>query len=54
MGDKFANSKTKDELIDFILRYLYVMTTRKLLYEYFWEQYLFAQFPHDKKIVIEI
>lgn len=54
MDDKFANKKTKQEIVDFILSFLYVDDNgADSIYEYFKEQYLYAQIPHDKKIVIE-
>ncbi len=54
MDDKFANKKTRQEILDFILKFLYVDDNgANSIYEYFREQYLYAQVPHDKKIVIE-
>ncbi len=54
MEDKFANNLSKEEILDFILKYLYVdQNGANAIYEYFKEQYLYAQIPHDKRIVVE-
>ncbi|MFH1399086.1 MAG: ATP-dependent helicase [Candidatus Woesearchaeota archaeon] len=54
MEDKFANKLKKEEIIEFILSYLYVDQNGALsIYEYFREQFLYAEIPHDKKLVIE-
>nr|MCK4930062.1 ATP-dependent helicase [Nanoarchaeota archaeon] len=47
------NTKKKD-ILDFIHSYLYVDEySANSIYEYFKEQYLFAEIPNDKKIIIE-
>ncbi|OGM01406.1 ATP-dependent helicase [Candidatus Woesearchaeota archaeon RBG_13_36_6] len=54
MEDKFSNNLNKEEILDFILKYLYVdQNGANAIYEYFKEQYLYAQIPHDKRIVVE-
>jgi len=54
MEDKFLNKKSKEEIIEFILDYLYVdKYGANAIYEYFKEQYLFAEIPNDRKILIE-
>ena len=53
MEDKFANCDKK-EILDFINHYLYVDDAAALaIYNYFKEQYLYSEIPHDKKIIIE-
>lgn len=54
MEDKFANELSKEGIIEFILSYLYVdKNGANAIYEYFKEQFKYAEIPHDKKIVIE-
>ncbi len=54
MEEKFNNNRTKEEIIHFINEYLYVdQNAANSIYEYFREQFLYAEIPHDKKIVIE-
>lgn len=54
LEEKFKLKKSKEEIIDFINDYLYVdANAANSVYEYFREQYLYAQIPHDKKILIE-
>jgi len=54
MEDKFKNKIKKEEIIEFILNYLYVdKYGANAIYEYFKEQFLYAEIPNDKKIVIE-
>ena len=54
MDEKFRQKLPKKEMLDFILSYLYVdENSANSIYEYFREQFLFAEVPHDKKIIIE-
>jgi ATP-dependent Lhr-like helicase len=54
MEDLFLNGKNKDEMIDFIEKYVYVeKNVAKAAYNYFYEQYKFAKIPHEKRIVVE-
>jgi ATP-dependent Lhr-like helicase len=54
MDDQFMAEKTKDEIMKEIDDYLYVDSYgANAIYEYFKEQFLFAEIPHHKKIVIE-
>jgi ATP-dependent Lhr-like helicase len=54
MEEKFKLKKSKEEIIEFINSYLYVdANATNSIYEYFREQYLYAQIPNDKKILIE-
>ncbi len=54
MEEKFNHNRSKPEIIDFINEYLYVdANSAESIYSYFREQFLFAEIPHDKKIVIE-
>ena len=55
MDDLFTKKKSREEIIDFINKYLYVDENgANALYEYFYEQFHFSQIPSDKKIVVEI
>jgi ATP-dependent Lhr-like helicase len=53
--EEYFNSKAKKEdIINFIHNYLYVdKYGANSIYEYFKEQYYFAEVPTDKKIIIE-
>jgi len=54
MEDHFIAGKSKGEIINFINTYLYVDdNAANSIYEYFYEQYLYAKIPHDKKIIVE-
>ncbi len=54
MLDLFVNKKTKVEILDFIQHHLYVDENAiEAIYEYFKEQYLYAEIPHDRKMLIE-
>ncbi|RLE37861.1 ATP-dependent helicase [Candidatus Woesearchaeota archaeon] len=54
MEDKLKHNKTKKEILEFIHKYLYVdERAANALYNYFKEQYEYAEIPHDKKILIE-
>ncbi|MCX8147215.1 MAG: ATP-dependent helicase [Candidatus Woesearchaeota archaeon] len=53
--EKFIAGKSKEEIIDFILSYLYVdENSANAIYSYFKEQYDFiGEIPNDKKIIVE-
>ena len=54
MEEKFVYRKPKTEVIEWLHEYLYVdENSANAIYEYFHEQFLFAEIPHDKKLVIE-
>ncbi|MBI1972985.1 ATP-dependent helicase [Candidatus Woesearchaeota archaeon] len=54
MEDQFLNKKTKDEMLQFLHDYLYVdKNAAEAIYYYFKEQQMFAQIPHDKKLLVE-
>ncbi|MBN2051971.1 DEAD/DEAH box helicase [Candidatus Woesearchaeota archaeon] len=54
MEEHLRYDTRKEDIIDFIHSYLYVDEySANSVYEYFKEQFLFAEIPHDKKIVIE-
>jgi ATP-dependent Lhr-like helicase len=54
MEEHLKYDTKKQDIIDFIHAYLYVDEySANSIYEYFKEQFLFAEIPHDKKIVIE-
>lgn len=54
MDDKFNHKLDKKEIIDFILKYLYLdENAANSIYSYFKEQYEYSLIPHDKRIVVE-
>ncbi|OIO63354.1 hypothetical protein AUJ69_01220 [Candidatus Woesearchaeota archaeon CG1_02_47_18] len=54
MEEKFSFNVSREEIIDFINSYLYVdAKSANSIFEYFREQYEFAEIPHDKKIIVE-
>jgi len=54
MEEHLRYDTKKEDVIEFIHSYLYVDEySANSIYEYFREQFLFAEIPHDKKIVIE-
>ncbi len=54
MEERFKAKEPKDEIIKFINKYLYVDdNAANSIYEYFSEQYIFAEIPNDRKIVVE-
>jgi len=54
LEDMFINKKTKEEIIKFINEYLYTDDyATNAIYEYFWEQFMYTEIPHEKKIIIE-
>ncbi len=54
MEEKFANKRSKKEVIKFINEYLYVDdNAAEALYNYCHQQFLYAEIPSDKKLLIE-
>ncbi|MCC7574916.1 DEAD/DEAH box helicase [Candidatus Woesearchaeota archaeon] len=54
LEELFASKTKKEEIMQFIHDYLYVDEYgAESIYEYLWEQYNYAEIPHDKKIVVE-
>lgn len=54
MEEQFKANKNKKEILEFINSYLYVdKNGANSIYEYFREQFIYAEIPTDKKIVIE-
>jgi len=54
MEEKLQKKKPKEEIIEFINKHLYVdRNSSESIYKYFLEQYLYAEIPNDKKILIE-
>lgn len=54
MNDYFEKKSTKEEIIEFINKYLYVdHYGANAIYEYFYDQYNYSIIPHDKRITIE-
>lgn len=54
MEEQFMSNASKDDILKFIHEYLYVDEYgANSIYEYFKEQYDYAEIPHDKKMVVE-
>ena len=54
MSEKFCNDKSKDEILEFIAKYLYAEgDTAESIYQYFYEQYSYATIPSNTRIVVE-
>lgn len=54
MNSKFMYNRSKEEIMEFIYDYLYVDDfAANSIYEYFLEQYKYAQIPSNRKMVIE-
>ncbi len=54
MEEHFSSNASKDDVLKFIHEYLYVDEYgANSVYEYFKEQYDYAEIPHDKKMVVE-
>ncbi|MBW2982540.1 ATP-dependent helicase [Candidatus Woesearchaeota archaeon] len=54
MNEKFCAKKSKKEIIDFILDYLYIdKNAAEAIYQYFYEQFNFSQIPSNTRIIIE-
>jgi len=54
MDEKFRAGKSRQEIIAFVNKYLYLDgNAAKAIYNYFNDQFLFAEIPHEKKILVE-
>lgn len=54
MNSKFMYRRSKEEIMEFIYEYLYVDDfAANSIYEYFLEQYKYAEIPSNRKMVIE-
>lgn len=54
MDSKFQYNRSKEEILEFIYDYLYVDDfAANSIYEYFVEQYQYAQIPSNRKMLIE-
>jgi len=54
MENQFTAKKSRQEILDFINKYLYVdKYGANSIYEYFKEQFLFSEIPSEKKIIVE-
>ncbi len=54
MDEKFRMKKSKKEIVEFVDKYLYVdANAANAIYEYFKEQFEYAEIPHHGKLVIE-
>ncbi|HYD03609.1 MAG TPA: DEAD/DEAH box helicase [Alphaproteobacteria bacterium] len=54
MNDYFEKKSSREEIIEFINRYLYLDEYgANAIYEYFKDQYEYSIIPHDKRITIE-
>ena len=54
MNELFCSGKTKTEILDFINGFLYVdKNAAESIYEYFSEQFSFAEIPSNSRIIVE-
>ena len=54
MLEKFCHCKSKEEIIEFINKYLYVdSNAANSIYKYFHEQFSYTEIPSEKRIVVE-
>jgi ATP-dependent helicase Lhr and Lhr-like helicase len=54
MNDYFDNGSSKEDILEFINKYLYVdQYGANAIYEYFNDQYKYSLIPHDKRLTIE-
>ena len=54
MGERFCLNKSKEEVLWFINKYLYVdQNAANSIYNYFYEQFNYAQMPSDTRIIVE-
>ena len=54
MNEMFCSSKTKNEILDFVFRYLYVdKNAGECIYDYFFEQFNYAEIPSHSRIIVE-
>ncbi len=54
MNDKFEHKISKEEIMEFLHKYLYINdNAANSIYSYFYEQYHFSKIPSHKRIVVE-
>jgi ATP-dependent Lhr-like helicase len=54
INEKFCANKNKEEIINFILDYLYVdKNAAEAVYQYFYEQFNFSEIPSNTRIIVE-
>jgi len=54
LNEKFCAGKSKKDIIDFILKYVYVDNyAANSIYQYFYEQFHYAQIPSHTRIIVE-
>ncbi len=54
MNERFCSGKTKKEILEFINDFLYVdEKAANAIYEYFYEQFSYAQIPSSTRIIVE-
>lgn len=54
MEDRFKEKKSENEIKKFISEYLYLdENSIDAMYDYFHEQYMYMEIPHEKKMIIE-
>ncbi len=54
MEEKFRQGRSEEEVLQFINEYLYIdKNSATSIYRFFREQFLYAEIPHDKKVVVE-
>ncbi len=54
LNEKFCHGKSKQEIMDFINSYVYVdKNAAKSIYNYFFEQFNYAEIPSHSRIIIE-
>ncbi|MDO8647654.1 MAG: ATP-dependent helicase [Candidatus Diapherotrites archaeon] len=54
MEDQFRMKKSKAEIVEFINKYVYVdKNAANAIFQYFQEQFLYLQIPHDKRLIVE-
>ena len=54
MNEMFCSNKAKNEILDFIFGYLYVdKNAAESIYDYFYEQFNYAEIPSHSRIIVE-
>ena len=54
LGERFCSNKPKKEILEFILEFLHVdQNAAESIYQYFYEQYNYAEIPSNSRIVVE-
>ena len=54
IGERFCTNKPREEILQFINKYLYVdQNAANSIYNYFYEQFSYAQIPSDTRIIVE-